>query len=69
MAPQVRALAQSESKAKFMERLNLDDRNQDHKHIYHMMKVSETPDEERPAIIERFAESVSRKKPAPAVIG
>ena len=40
MAPQVRALAQSESKAKFMTRLGLDEGNQDHKHLYHMMKVS-----------------------------
>jgi hypothetical protein len=69
MAPQVRALAQSESKAKFMERLNLDDHNQDHKRIYHMMKVSVTPDKERPAIVERFAENISRKKPALAATG
>jgi hypothetical protein len=69
MAPQVRALAQSESKAKFMARLNLDDRNQDHKQIYHMMKVSVAPDRECTPIVERPAESVSRKKPAPGVTG
>jgi len=40
MAPEVQALAQSESKAKFMLRLGLNERNPDHKHIYHMMKVS-----------------------------
>ena len=40
MAPEVQALAQSESKAKFMLRLGLNERNPDHKHLYHMMKVS-----------------------------
>jgi hypothetical protein len=39
MAPQVRALAQSESKAKFMARLGLDDRKDEHKQLYTMMKV------------------------------
>ena len=40
MAPEVQALAQSESKAKFMARLELNERNPEHKHLYHMMKVS-----------------------------
>lgn len=39
MAPQVRALAQSESKARFMARLGLDDRKDEHKQLYTMMKV------------------------------
>jgi hypothetical protein len=39
MAPVVKALAQSESKSRFMERLGLNEHNPDHKHIYHMMKV------------------------------
>ena len=40
MAPVVKALAQSESKSKFMDRLGLVERNPEHKHLYHMMKVS-----------------------------
>jgi hypothetical protein len=39
MAPQVRALAQSESKARFMARLGLDERKEEHKQLYTMMKV------------------------------
>jgi hypothetical protein len=39
MAPQVRALAQSESKARFMARLGLDDRKDEHRQLYTMMKV------------------------------
>lgn len=39
MAPQVRALAQSESKARFMARLGLDERRDEHKQLYTMMKV------------------------------
>jgi hypothetical protein len=39
MAPQVRALAQSESKARFMARLGLDDREDEHRQLYTMMKV------------------------------
>ena len=39
MAPQVRALAQSESKARFMARLGLDERKDEHKQLYAMMKV------------------------------
>lgn len=40
MAPAVPVLAQSESKAKFMARLGLNEREPEHKHLYHMMKVS-----------------------------
>jgi len=43
MAPEVRALAQSESKSKFMERLGLNERDPNDKHLYHMMKVSICP--------------------------
>jgi hypothetical protein len=39
MAPRVRALAQSESKARFMARLGLDERKDEHKQLYTMMKV------------------------------
>jgi hypothetical protein len=39
MAPQVRALAQSESKARFMARLGLDEHKDEHKQLYAMMKV------------------------------
>lgn len=39
MAPQVRALAQSESKARFMARLGLDELKDEHKQLYTMMKV------------------------------
>jgi len=44
MAPEVRALAQSESKSKFMERLGLNEREPNHKHLYHMMKVRMSPE-------------------------
>lgn len=40
MAPAVPVLAQSESKAKFMARLGLNEREPKHKQLYHMMKVS-----------------------------
>ena len=40
MAPAVPVLAQSESKAKFMARLGLNERDPNHKQLYHMMKVS-----------------------------
>ena len=40
MAPARPALAQSESKARFFERLGLDDNNELHRRIYAMMKVS-----------------------------
>jgi len=56
MAPEVRALAQSESKSKFMERLGLNERNPDHKHLYHMMKVSIST--AGTAITERFSDRV-----------
>lgn len=39
MAPEIKALAQSESKTKFMERLGLNESNLDHKYLYHIMKV------------------------------
>ncbi len=42
MAPARPALAQSESKARFFERLGLDDNNELHRRIYAMMKVSRT---------------------------
>lgn len=40
MAPPRQALAQSESKARFFERLGLDERNELHRRVYSMMKVS-----------------------------
>lgn len=40
MVPRVPALAQSESKAKFFERLGLSDQNDVDKRLYLMMKVS-----------------------------
>jgi hypothetical protein len=40
MAPQVPALAQSESKARFFARLGLDLTNGTHRRVYNMMKVS-----------------------------
>lgn len=39
MAPPVQALAQSESKARFLHRLGLDGGTEEHKQMYHMMKV------------------------------
>lgn len=39
MAPPRPALAQSESKARFFERLGLDERNEFHRRVYAMMKV------------------------------
>ena len=48
MAPQVRALAQSESKARFMARLGLDELKDEHKQLYTMMKVgSSSPPSDR----------------------
>lgn len=40
MAPPRPALAQSESKARFFERLGLDERSEAHKRLYAMMKVT-----------------------------
>jgi hypothetical protein len=45
MAPQYAPLAQSESKARFFERLGLDQRNESHRRLYAMIKVSFTPDD------------------------
>lgn len=39
MVPPRPALAQSESKARFFERLGLDERNEFHRRVYAMMKV------------------------------
>ncbi|KAF2720351.1 hypothetical protein K431DRAFT_304354 [Polychaeton citri CBS 116435] len=39
MAPQTKAIAQSESKGRFMERLGLDEANEDHKKVYALMKA------------------------------
>lgn len=39
MAPPRQTLAQSESKARFFERLGLDEDNEQHRRIYAMMKV------------------------------
>lgn len=39
MAPPKAALAQSESKARFFERLGLDEENENHRRLYAMMKV------------------------------
>jgi hypothetical protein len=39
MAPRAPALAQSESKARFFERLGLDENNELHRRVYAMMKV------------------------------
>lgn len=40
MVPPRPALAQSESKARFFERLGLDEHNEYHRRVYAMMKVS-----------------------------
>ncbi len=39
MAPPPAALAQSESKARFFERLGLDEKNEQHRRLYARMKV------------------------------
>lgn len=39
MAPPRAPLAQSESKARFFERLGMDERNEAHRRLYAMMKV------------------------------
>lgn len=57
MAPVVKALAQSESKSRFMERLGLNEQNPDHKQLYHMMKVGistqDTPSRHRAAFLTK----------------
>lgn len=44
MAPARPALAQSESKARFFERLSLDEHQEGHKRLYMMMKVCASQD-------------------------
>jgi 2-polyprenyl-6-methoxyphenol hydroxylase-like FAD-dependent oxidoreductase len=68
MAPEVRALAQSESKSKFMERLGLDERIPDHKHLYHMMKVSMST-RQTLSLDKESSDKASRKRPALGVTG
>lgn len=43
MPPTAQYLAQSESKARFFDRLGLDEGNKMHRHLYSLMKVSRTP--------------------------
>ncbi|KAL1588871.1 hypothetical protein WHR41_02602 [Cladosporium halotolerans] len=65
MAPQVRALAQSESKAKFMERLGLDERNLDDKHLYHMMKEEASAGRNRMLAMPGFLREESKENAQP----
>jgi len=66
MAPPRAALAQSESKARFFERLGLDEQNEQHRRLYAMMKVIFTTD-----LTGLSAASLhqSRKKQSKAVVG
>ena len=51
MAPPRAALAQSESKARFFERLGMDERSEAHRRLYAMMKVAFRAKLETPATL------------------
>jgi hypothetical protein len=59
MAPPRAALAQSESKARFFERLGMDEQNEQHRRLYAMMKVRVTKPHADLTPVQRDADSLS----------